>query len=105
MIRHVALFIIKDQFNGVNKAELIKQIQRNVCTMREQIKTIKSIEACTNYEDASAVFPATDLCVLADFESLDDYHYYFHHAVHQKAASFAAGVSNYVTAISYQVEC
>ncbi len=104
MIRHVALFRLKDNVNGLNKSEIEVQIRRNVAHMRDSIHAIKHIEVCTNHNDAQAVFDADDLCVLADFANLEDYHTYFHHPVHREAAGFAAEVSNTVHGITYEVE-
>ncbi len=103
MIRHIALFRLKDDFNGMNKAEIISQITHNVNHMREAINTIGQIEVCTNHLDAMAVFDADDLCVLVDFANLDDYHTYFHHPAHKEAAGFAAEVSTSVHSITYEI--
>ncbi|EPP4294629.1 Dabb family protein [Vibrio navarrensis] len=102
MIRHIALFRLKDEFNGMNKAEILSRIQHNVNHMREAISSIQHIEVCTHQQDATAVFNADDLCVLADFATQEDYHHYFHHPVHRDAAGFAAEVSSSVHAITYE---
>ncbi|WP_157315342.1 Dabb family protein [Chitinibacter sp. GC72] len=103
MIRHIAIFKLKDSQNGQSKADNVSQIKRNVEKLRENINTIKVIQAQENFHDSSALFPADDLCVLADFETRADYDFYFNHPVHKEAAHFAGAVSEYVHGITYEV--
>lgn len=102
MIRHIALFRLADSAGGRSKQENLEQIKHNVGKLREAIETIGSIEVKENFHDSSALFPADDLCVFAEFTSRADYDAYFNHPVHREAAGFAASVSENVHAITYE---
>jgi hypothetical protein len=93
MIRHIALFKLKESANGQTKAENLAQIKRNVERLRESIGTIKTIEARENLADANSPFPAEDLCVYVEFANQADYDFYFNHPVHKEAAAFAGAVT------------
>ncbi len=100
MIRHIALFMLKENVEGKSKRENIEQIKHNVQGLAENIETIKFIECRENFPDKESVFQAADLCVYAEFETKEDYDTYFHHLVHQKAAAFASSVSTQVHGIT-----
>ncbi|MCU7905949.1 MAG: Dabb family protein [Candidatus Thiodiazotropha sp. (ex Epidulcina cf. delphinae)] len=102
MIKHIALFKLKDEANGRNKKENIERIAVNIHGLESAIKEIHSIEVAPIYIDADSPYPSYDLAVYAEFSSKEDYDIYFHHPIHQQAAAFAASVSDQVAAITYK---
>ena len=101
MIKHIALFKLKDEANGNSKKANIDQIAVNVHGLRDSIKEIDVIEVAPTYIDADSPFPSYDLAVYVEFSSKEAYDSYFHHPLHQKAAAFAASVSDQVAGMTY----
>jgi hypothetical protein len=101
MIKHIALFKLKDEANGKSKKENIDQMAVNVHGLKDAIKEIDAIEVAPTYRDADSPYPSYDLAVCVEFSSKQAYDSYFNHPIHQKAAAFAASVSDQVAAITY----
>ncbi len=101
MIRHIALFNLKDQAAGKSKDENRRQIVANVDRLRLEIPVNKRVEAGQQIAAQPAPW-AVDLVVVAEFESVADYDAYFAHPVHREAAAFAASVSDHVEGITYE---
>jgi hypothetical protein len=103
MIKHIALFKLKENHNGLNKQNIISEIIKNVHGLRENIKEIKHIEVAPNYPDNKAIFSAADLAVYVEFETDNDFELYFNHPLHKAAAAYAVSVSEQVSGISYKI--
>jgi hypothetical protein len=101
MIRHIGLFKIKENALGKSKSENIDQIKHNVENLKANIKTIKMIEVKEKIADPS--FLSDDLCVFVEFDTKEDYEFYFNHSIHKEAAHFASSVSESVHGITYEV--
>ncbi len=86
MFRHIALFQLKDDANGLSKEESRQQIIQNVRRLRENIPFIKRIEVGEHFVDQRTTFPGADLCVYVELETQQDYDNYINHPVHQEIA-------------------
>jgi hypothetical protein len=101
MIKHIALFKLKDEANGKSKKSNIDQMAVNVHGLRNAIKEIDVIEVAPTYSDADSPYPSYDLAVYVEFSSKEAYDSYFHHPLHHKAADFAASVCDQVASMTY----
>ncbi len=102
MIKHIALFKLKDETNGRGRDDNKAQIVKNVHGLRDNIPGIRLIEVAENFIDLAAPFPAYDLVVFVEFETKTDYDSYFTHPLHKAAAAFASSVSEHVAGITYK---
>jgi len=102
MLTHIALFYLKEEQAGQTKAENREQIINNVQSLKKNIPQINNIIIADKFETPKVSFPAADLCVYVTFKTQQDYEEYFHHPIHQKAASFASQVSEKVAGITFR---
>lgn len=100
MIKHIALFNLKDEAGGQTKDQNRQQILRNVGRLQHEIPVNKRIEVGRQLAERSAPW-AADLAVYVEFDSVADYDAYVAHPVHREAAAFAASVSDHAEGITY----
>ena len=93
MYYHIGLFVLQEHAEGRSKEENLQQILSNIQYMKENIKQIKAITAGPYHEVEGIDFPASDLAVLVEFETEEDYKAYFSHPFHVQAAQFVVRVS------------
>ena len=105
MIKHIALFKLKDFAEGADKAENIRRIAANVEAMRKDNPQARLVELglAKEFLDPVVRFPSYDISVCSECENEEDYVAYMSSASHLKARGFAARVSEAVTAITYEV--
>lgn len=101
MIKHIALFKLKNKVNEKSKEENKKQIIKNVQRLKNDIKEIKKIEIGDHFETEKTSFPGWDLVVYVEFDTVAEYETYFTHPTHKEVAAFAALVSESVAGITY----
>lgn len=102
MIKHIALFTLKDEANGNTRQQNIEQIRQNVQRLKHEIPVNKRVEVAEQLQRDRDVVWAADLAVCAEFDSLADYDAYVAHPVHIEAATFAASVSEHVKGITFE---
>lgn len=102
MIKHIALFNLKDAANGKTKDENKSQILRNVERLKNEVPVKKRIEAAPQLSRDRNNPWAADLAVYVEFESLTDYDAYLAHPLHKEAADFAASVSDHAEGITFE---
>jgi hypothetical protein len=102
MIKHIALFTLKDEAEGKDKEANITQIVENVHLLASALKSyIHDIEVARHYESDGFHFPAADLAVVVSYRTEEDYLSYVLSPEHKAAAAFAASVSSGISAITY----
>ncbi|MBX3435151.1 MAG: Dabb family protein [Pirellulales bacterium] len=101
MIKHIALFNLKDEAAGRTKEDNRRQILSNLERLRREIPVNKRVEAGQQLASQPASW-AVDMAVLAEFDTIEDYNAYIEHPVHKEAAAFAASVSYHVEGITYE---
>ena len=105
MIKHIALFKLKEFAEGADKAENLRRIAANVKALRENNPQARLVELGLpkEYPDPVTKFPYYDVSVCAEFANEQDYVSYFASASHIKARDFAAKVSESAAGITYEV--
>ena len=104
MLTHIALFRLKPEAEGQDKAANLAQILQNVRDMAGGIPSALSVVAGPHHEVADFPFPAHDIAVVARFNTEADYVAYVTHPLHRKAAAFAAAVAESTSAITFESE-
>jgi hypothetical protein len=102
VIKHIALFNLKDEHEGRSKNENLQAILNNVGRLKNDVPINKRIEASQQLERDRTIPWAADLAVYVEFDSVEDYDSYVAHPIHQECAAFAASVSDHVEGITYE---
>jgi len=81
MIYHVVLFKLKEFENEDQKAVVRHKITHSLLALKEKIGVLRNIEVGQNYELITA---SHDICLITQFETLDDLEIYRIHPEHLK---------------------
>lgn len=80
MYKHVVLWKLKDEANGMNKAELAMEVKTRVDSLRAVIPEILDMEAAINIGDYGAsFFDVSLICMYDDEEAFKRYCVYPEH--------------------------
>ena len=98
MIKHIVMWTLKDEFNGLNKNEIAKELKNQLLALENKIPQIKSIEVGINEinEDKNH-----DVVLITEFESFDDLGTYAKHPEHMKVVEFVKSISTGRAAIDF----
>ena len=98
MIKHIVMWTLKDEFNGLNKNEIAKELKSQLLSLESKILQIKSIEVGINEinEDKNH-----DVALITEFNSFDELAIYAKHPEHMKVVEFVKRISTGRAAIDY----
>ena len=90
MIRHVVMFKFKEEAEGRTKAENIAITKAMLDALPEKIDWIRASTVAINSADADQT--NYDLCLISDFDSLEDLAAYIVHPDHKAVSAFMRSV-------------
>jgi hypothetical protein len=85
MIKHVVMYKMKDLETVELKSQVLIQFETKLLALKQLIPELKSMEVGRNYLSDNKSF---DLCLISEFESLDDLGVYSRHAHHLPVVEF-----------------
>ena len=86
MYKHVVLWKLKENANGMSKKELTLEVKRRLDELPAQIPEISSYETAVNIGDYGASF--FDISLISEFENKNTFWDYTKYTVHDEVVSF-----------------
>ncbi len=99
MIRHVAMWKLKEQAEGRDKKENARGIKKVLEALKGRIKEIKSLEVGLNSGGDPA---AWDVILVTEFEDFTGLKKYLEHPLHKEAAAYVNKVRETRASIDYE---
>ena len=90
MVKHIVMWKIKEQYNGMTKEESCKKIKNDLEALKAIIPSISKIEVGINILKSDASY---DLVLYSEFLSQKELTVYQNHEAHKKIATFIGEVS------------
>ena len=90
MYKHVVLWKLKEEANGMSRKELAVEVKRRLDELPAHIPEIKGFETGTNIGDYSASF--FDVSVIAIFENKETFWDYTKYPVHDAVETYIQSV-------------
>ena len=86
MYKHVVLWKLKDQANGMSKKELALEVKRRLDELPAHIPEISSYETAINIGDYGASF--FDISLISEFENKDTFWNYTKYPIHDQIVAY-----------------
>ena len=99
MIKHIVMWKIKDQYQGLNKEEICIKIKNDLESLKNIISEIVKIEVGINILESTASF---DLVLYSEFTNEEALKFYQSHEEHRKVAAFIGEVSESRIVVDYK---
>ncbi|MBC8343442.1 MAG: Dabb family protein [Bacteroidetes bacterium] len=100
MIKHIVLWTLKNELNGRSKKELALEMKSHLEALKNEIQVINKLEVGINHADAP---PSNyDICLMIDFETIDDLQQYQIHPAHLAFKDYVITVRDEKAAIDFK---
>ncbi|MFP4375702.1 MAG: Dabb family protein [Spirochaetales bacterium] len=100
MVKHIVFWNVKDEHDGMSKAELIREIKSRIEGMRETVPTIKTIEVGVDFNKSESAFEIALYSTFEDRNALDEYQ---RHPAHEQIKTFVGAVTTNRAVVDYEV--
>ncbi len=100
MIKHIVFWKLKDQANGLDKAENAQQIKEKLEALNGQIEGLIHLEVGMDFLHSPE---SADLVLYSEFESKDALTYYANHPLHKAVMPFIAEARSERRVVDYEV--
>lgn len=101
MIKHIVMFKLAENANGMNKEENLKLAVQKAEALIPVIDCMESMEVVTNSQEAAAT--NYDLALICTFASMDKLEEYQNHPAHLEFGKFIVSVREARACIDYEV--
>ncbi|SFR84278.1 Dabb family protein [Anaeromicropila populeti] len=101
MVRHVVLFEFMKESEGKSAIENAVKAKDKLLALKDKIDCLKRMEVGINDGEADAT--NYTLCLVCDFETIDDLQVYQNHPEHLEVAAFIAKVKLSRACVDYEV--
>jgi len=101
MYKHVVLWKLKEEANGMSKSELAVEVKRRLDELPKQISEIKSYETAINIGNYGASF--FDVSVISAFENKDTFWSYTKYPVHDAVVAYISSVMVAEEIVDYEL--
>jgi|TARA_B100001105_G_scaffold254406_1_gene250188 hypothetical protein len=102
MYKHVVLWKLKDDANGMSKKELTVEVKKRLDELPFHIPEIISYETAINIGDYGASF--FDVSVISVFKSKDEFWKYTKYPIHDKVVGFIKSVQLDEYIVDYELD-
>ncbi len=99
MIKHIVTWKLKDEAEGLTRAENAQRIKTDLEALAGKIPEIKTIEVGINFNDSEA---AHDVVLYSEFESRESLNRYQKHPEHVKVAGLIGAVRSERVVVDYE---
>ncbi len=89
MVKHIVMWKLKDEFDGMNKAQLANEMKMQLLGLNGLVKELKSIEVGLNNIHPDKNY---DIVLTTSFENVDALATYAGHPEHMKVVGFAKNI-------------
>ena len=100
MIKHIVFWKLKEQANGLNKAENAAAIKENLEALNGQIKGLIHLEVGLDFLGSAE---SADLVLYSEFESKEALEFYASHPLHKAVMPFIAESRSERRVVDYEV--
>jgi hypothetical protein len=100
MIKHIVFWKLKEQANGLNKAENAAAIKQNLEPLNGQIKGLIHLEVGLDFLGSAE---SADLVLYSEFESKEALEFYASHPLHKAVMPFIAESRSERRVVDYEV--
>jgi hypothetical protein len=100
MIKHIVFWKLKEQANGLNKAENAAAIKQNLEALNGQIKGLIHLEVGLDFLGSAE---SADLVLYSEFESKEALDFYASHPLHKAVMPFIAESRSERRVVDYEV--
>jgi len=90
MIKHIVFWILKENYEKLNKEQLKNELKMRLENLKEKIEEIQELEIGLNFNDSSAAY---DISLYTSFQDEKDLNLYQHHPEHEKVREFVKNIS------------
>jgi len=101
MYKHVVLWKLKEEANGMSKSELAVEVKRRLDELPTQISEIKSYETAINIGNYGASF--FDLSVISAFDNKDTFWSYTKYPAHDAVVAYISSVMVAEEIVDYEL--
>ena len=101
MYKHVVLWKIKDEVNGIPKKELVAEIIQKLNSLPSSIPEIMEYEVAKNIGDYGASF--FDICLISVFENKETFWNYTKYPEHDAVVEFIQSVQEAEEIVDFEV--
>lgn len=90
MYKHIVVWKLKDEANGLSKNELCQEVKRRLEELPSKITEIKSFEVGINIGNYGASF--FDVSLVATYDNFDTFWAYTKYPIHNEVVAFIQSV-------------
>ena len=101
MYKHIVFWKIRDEVDGVKKADLVQSVIEQLESLPEAIPEIKTYEVGSNIGEYEASF--YDICLISTFENKDTFWKYTKYPVHDDVVAFIQSVQEDEQIVDFEV--
>ncbi|MFW6366470.1 MAG: Dabb family protein [Spirochaetota bacterium] len=100
MVKHIVMWTLKDEVDGLSKQEIAKLLKREIEKMADTVPQVRHIEAGINFNHGPVAY---DLCLYSEFESGDDLAIYQDNEDHKKVKSLIVKYAENGVVTDYEI--
>ena len=100
MIKHIVMWKVKDEHEGMNKLELSLELKRVLEELPSKINQIREFEVGFNFNPSDAAY---DVVLYSSFDSKEDLEIYQKHPDHVKVAGFVGVIRTERAVVDYEL--
>ncbi|NLM51154.1 MAG: Dabb family protein [Clostridiaceae bacterium] len=98
MVVHIVTWKIKDGHEGLNKAQIMEKMKKDLEGLKDKVPTIQKIEVGYNFNKANDF----DVVLYSEFQDKEGLSTYQDHPEHLKVASFVRSVALNRVCVDYE---
>lgn len=99
MYKHVVLWKLKEEANGMSKKELALEVKKRLDELPSHIPEIRSYETAVNIGDYGASF--FDVSLISEFENRDTFWNYTKYPIHDQVVAYIQTVMTAEEIVDY----
>lgn len=101
MYKHVVLWKLKEEANGMSKVELALEVKKRLDELPKYIPEIKAYETAINIGDYGASF--FDVSLISEFENKETFWNYTKYPIHDEVVAYISSVMVAEEIVDYRV--
>jgi hypothetical protein len=100
MVRHIVLWKLVDEYDGMSKTEIAEEMRRRILDMKDKVSSIREIECGIDFNRSER---AWDVALYSSFDDREALNNYQQDPVHQEVKAFVGRVAATQAVVDYEV--